>query len=197
MIINNQKIDHTFGRREFGTSGWNCTSTKVVKTLCLTMSVIAMEFHVSAQSIEKAVIVTSGNTISNNNVSMTYTVGQPTTEMRTSENLAVTGQYQQTEVGKMVAGLLDKKDISSQLAAYPNPVSKILNLYLNSKEVNEYKVDMYNTNGEIVKTGKWLSDKTPLLLDLSGIAMGTYYIKVFSERNQEFGLLKVVKVKEP
>ncbi|MEZ5018034.1 MAG: kelch repeat-containing protein [Flavipsychrobacter sp.] len=66
---------------------------------------------------------------------------------------------------------------SNNLAVYPNPSKGLLTL--NQKGIEHQKYDIYNTQGQIVKSGNIPANKT---IDIKSLAIGTYILQVSTKK---------------
>lgn len=83
--------------------------------------------------------------------------------------------------------ILGTTNVAQNISFYPNPVAEIM--HINSKDAIE-AVAIYNTTGQRVYDVPAIQNNTEL--DLSNLATGIYFVKVYSNGNME--TLKVVKI---
>ena len=74
----------------------------------------------------------------------------------------------------------------SKAAAYPNPVTDVLNVSYNN-EISS--IDMFNLLGQHIQTIR--PNATDAKIDMSGLPQGTYLLQVSSQGNST--MIKVVK----
>ncbi len=84
---------------------------------------------------------------------------------------------------------LNKKSITNSINLYPNPSKGIFTIDLKTIS-GKNKIEVYNQIGQKVFTEQLLSGKT--VLDLSQIAKGIYFSKIFSEKSEVISTQKII-----
>ncbi|MEO8150410.1 MAG: T9SS type A sorting domain-containing protein, partial [Bacteroidia bacterium] len=74
-------------------------------------------------------------------------------------------------------------------SVYPNPASDNFNIEFS--EEGNFKIELYDIRGRIIKTVISNSDKANILL--IGIKKGTYYVRVTEQETNESALIKLIK----
>jgi hypothetical protein len=83
---------------------------------------------------------------------------------------------------------INETDKSAGIQVYPNPADDIL--YINSSEGIE-SVQLFNSEGKLIRNNSNEQNRNLKNVDLSGLAPGLYFVKVFTEQNVFSG--KVIK----
>lgn len=93
----------------------------------------------------------------------------------------------------ITVGLFEQEKTNLQLAAYPNPVTDILNVVLNSKMNANYVVNILDVTGKVVLQQASVSNNTQnkIAVDVAGLAKGVYLVTVNQAGN--VGQIRFVK----
>jgi len=85
-------------------------------------------------------------------------------------------------------------DSEISFKVYPSPATDLLNIEINPADTGRIYIELYNNSG--VKTLTKITTYQPVLqVNVSDIASGIYYLKVFkpSSEDQSFNVEKVIK----
>ena len=118
-----------------------------------------------------SVISSSGDSYSNSNVNMDYTLGEIVVETHSNSNTIVTQGFHQ-EVLKVATEIVNI-DINTKV--YPNPTTSILNIDL-EKNVNA-DIMVYDINGKLVIKER-LNNEQQKQLDFSFLRQGNYFLHI-------------------
>jgi hypothetical protein len=137
------------------------------KITILIVSIALFGQIMQAQSIERDVIGSSGEAVSNNAGTLSYTLGETITLTSTDDKL--TQGFQQTNEDATVS-TIDLTKYTDDIVAYPNPAISYLKLR-SSKSLMNYNFSIVDMQGKVVKQGSITSDST---IDVSDLACSTY-----------------------
>ena len=133
----------------------------------------------NAQSVVQS--VNSGSLItSSSSVSIGEIVINPVNQNQSSSGLiGILSQVnQQLEVPQF--------ELSDNVVVYPNPTESSI-LFKSMESLNNEKVAIYNTNGQLITEKTILSDNS---VDLSNLSTGIYLIQLSSEPKKSFKIIK-------
>jgi len=68
-----------------------------------------------------------------------------------------------------------------EIQVYPNPVADVLQVQLEEPLAKTGVMEIYNANGQVVKTGVLTPQQTIAKIDLSTLTKGTYILKIPNE----------------
>ncbi|MFO7864255.1 MAG: T9SS type A sorting domain-containing protein [Salinivirgaceae bacterium] len=122
---------------------------------------------ISAQEL----VTTSGETFSNTNYQMSFSLGETLTETFSSEEHTLTQGFQQGNL--TVTSVADPVQTGLSVSVYPNPVQNHLTI---ETDVQGAKYRIINIQGKVVKTGH--ITETALQIDFSYLSNGTYLLNV-------------------
>ena len=157
------------------------------KRLTSTLAALVMFLCAAySQSITTDVFASSGTDFESGNASLSWTLGENFIEtFEVSSGIQTLG-FHQTFFGTTQ---VEPQLMDINLRVYPNPFSQ--HLYIQStKELNEMHVKIYNSTGENVFDQKIYQTNT-YQLNLSGLTDGIYYLKVISEKTENFKIIKL------
>lgn len=138
----------------------------------------------NAQKIQQQIINSSGSVFSNNNISVTFNVGEPLTSMLSNnDSLLTQGFIQPLKIDLPTA--LEEED---ECVLFPNPTVGIVNVTINEPKITLTRVDIYTNDGRLVLS-KNLTNNS---FDMSSLPDGIYWVLPFSN-DKQFCLKKIVK----
>ena len=68
--------------------------------------------------------------------------------------------------------------LQNKISIYPNPSKGRVNISINNISVNNLKVEITNTNGQLIYSNNLNSSGIKQGIDLTGKAKGVYFIKI-------------------
>ena len=154
----------------------------------LTVLMLTSIIMTSAQTIDKQVVASGGETIINGDNSLTFTVGEPVMGKIGSGVTINQGFLAGAALSSTLA--VDEQLLSSAIKVYPNPVSD--NLKIDFTDIaGETKVVIYNSTGQIVKTEKLSTQNNNL--DLSQLQSGLYLVNLHFLDYKTVKTFKIIK----
>jgi hypothetical protein len=148
---------------------------------------VILIFYMSSSLAQEAISAAGGDGTGSGG-SAAYTVGQ----ILYSSSSGATGEMihgvQQPYEISVVNGLEQFKELELILSTYPNPVTDLLILKVESLKWNDLNFQMYNSEGKILFSDKLLNTETNI--DMSHLAPGIYFLKV----NKEKDVVKTFKI---
>ena len=114
-----------------------------------------------------------------NGNSLSYSMGELMVETASNYNQNLTQGFQQNSF-KAIVGIIEVKDVTINVEAYPNPTTEFLNIKISGKNTTlsakEYDLTLYDMLGKEVQLDKnWIDDQT-IRLDLKQIPTGMYMV---------------------
>ncbi|MBI3520758.1 MAG: T9SS type A sorting domain-containing protein [Bacteroidetes bacterium] len=94
------------------------------------------------------------------------------------DNLAFSGS---------VTGIENHESFVSEMVVYPNPSSEVVNFKFNIKSAQQINIEITDINGKVIRSnnfGKMQGESTQSV-NISGIAKGTYFVKINGEQATE------------
>ncbi len=143
---------------------------------------------VTAQSIDKQVIASGGETINNANHSLTFTIGESI--IGKIENGAIINQGFLAGAASGSTLAVDEQLLSTAIKVYPNPVADHLSIDLNDI-AGETKIVIYNSTGQLIKTEKLSTQNNNI--DLSQLQSGLYLVNLHFSDYKTIKTFKIIK----
>lgn len=141
---------------------------------------------VSAQSISKQVIGAAGKTQTNNNLKVSYTVGEPVVGLMTAGgNQLGNGYYPALNLQALS---IEDNVLDLQLRVYPNPTSQ--SLYVSHPDMNSFGITIVDLNGKQLYSGT-INKEEPL--DVSNYTQGMYLITIENTTTNKKNTYKIIK----
>jgi hypothetical protein len=154
------------------------------KLLLVTFIVIGPQLYA------QEVISSAGDHSSGNTIQVSWTIGEPVIET------GMNGQYILTQgmhQGNLIVTKLNEiEGLDIEISAYPNPVSKYLNLDIDAPILNGFTYALYDVNGQLLKRQEVSEPITVIPMD--SYSHSSYVLRVIRE-NQEVKVFKVIKNK--
>lgn len=139
-----------------------------------------------SQSISKQVIGTSGKTLTNSNLKVSYTVGEPVVGLMTAGgNQLGNGYYPAMDLQALS---IDDASLNVQIKIYPNPTSQ--SLYVTHPELTTFHVHIADLNGKQLFEGTIEKD---VALDVSSYTQGMYLITIENKESNKKNTYKIIK----
>ncbi len=133
--------------------------------------------------------VASGNDASGINGTVNSSVGQIDYTTKSSSAGSVAEGIQQPYEIFIITGI-EEKEITLNISVYPNPTSETISLDLGSIDFEKMTYALFNLEGSLISQNFLIKKQTDI--PLSGKAAGTYFIKVFNNKN-EIKVFKIIK----
>jgi hypothetical protein len=161
--------------------------------IILFSAVILFGNILNAQSLERRVIATAGNTAQTGGLQLDHTVGEVIVTSLNNGELQLTQGFHQ---GQLMTTGLDGLPIQVDYKIYPNPVASTLWMIMEGPDL-DYIIVLYNTNGQmlagtkkVVKaSGFWKES-----LDLSGLVAGSYQVVISDGKGKWLASHQIVKM---
>lgn len=151
--------------------------------LVLTLTFSSLSF---SQSISKQVIGTSGKTLTNSNLKLSYTVGEPVVGLMTAGgNQLGNGYYPAMDLQALS---VEDNVLDVQLKVYPNPTSQ--SLYVSHPELNSFGITIVDLNGKQLYSGTIIKEEP---LDVSNYTQGIYLVTVENTVTNKKNTYKIIK----
>ncbi len=148
-----------------------------------------------AQQLEREVVASGGNYSSNANMSLSYTVGEPVIETKSTSSLVLTQGFQQSRTDTVVG--IAEQGVDMRIKAYPNPTPDVVVLELNTEEQRNLRLDVYDVQGKkqaIPEQELSVNGRMKKELDFGDLAAGNYFIRLRSKEGKPVKSIKVQKI---
>ena len=122
---------------------------------------------------------TTGNNDSNNNGSVSYSVGQITYQTNTGTNGSVIEGVQQPYKISVVTDIEEAKNINLSIAAYPNPTTNYLTLEVKNFELSNLNFQLLDIRGKLLQKKKITDSQTKIIMN--NLVPATYFVKIIQK----------------
>lgn len=141
-----------------------------------------------ATSLAQEAIIPAGGDGSGSGGSVAFTVGQILYTSYDGGSAAVVQGVQQPYEISVIIGLDEFEEIGLSLSTFPNPVTDVLILKVESLIWTDLNYQMYDSDGRLFMSDKLLNSETNI--DMSLLAPGLYFLRV----NMEKDAIKTFKI---
>ena len=152
------------------------------------LSIIALVSSalVFSQSITKQVIGANGKALSNGNLKVSYTVGEPVVGIMTAGGSQLGNGYYPAL--NLQALSVEDNVLDVQLKVYPNPTSQ--SLYVSHPDMNSFGITIVDLNGKQLYSGTINKEKP---LDVSNYTQGMYLVTIENTTTNKKNSYKIIK----
>lgn len=162
---------------------------KIIKYVFLVLFAVANITSSKSQSVSQSVISPGGNTFSNNDYIVSFTIGEPVIKTFKNNNIILTQGFQQSF---SVVSATFNFNTNENIIVFPIPFKDHINIKLNKniKPGDGLNYKIYNINGHLVKKNNIYSIKTTL--NTSDLSQGLFLLKVF-QNEKSINTTKLIK----
>jgi hypothetical protein len=144
--------------------------------------IISLISFMSLAGMSQEVVTSSGGFYEATDAQLSWTFGELMTETYETATVHLTQGEQQTRM--QVASIADNE--LSEVTIYPNP---FIDFFMINSDGIPYNYVIHSTTGQEIQIGKIAASETKI--DLSAIATGIYYIRIYSDSKEKtFKLIK-------
>lgn len=144
----------------------------------------------SVQGYAQEGISTVGADLNNTGGSVSYTIGQPCYKVQSDGTSSITQGVQQPFEISVITDLDQRKAISLQLIAYPNPIRDYLQIKIEQGNYSNLTYKLFDLQGLLIQEDKIVEGEARL--NAYDLVPSTYIVKVFAE-NREVKTFKIIK----
>jgi hypothetical protein len=154
----------------------------------LTLVLLTTINIVSAQTIDRQVFTTAGNSVSNANHKITFTIGEPL--IGTIQSSIIINQGFLAAASSSTTLAVDEQLLSTAIKVYPNPVTEKLSIDLNGVS-GDAKVMIYSSTGQLLKTEKLNAQNNTI--NISHLQNGLYLVNLHFLDYKTVKTFKIIK----
>jgi len=156
-----------------------------MRSIVLFLFIFSFTNNVSAQQSAN----TSGKNVSQNNTSVSYSIGEVYYNTTTTLSSVITQGIQQPYEIYLISGIGNEKDVQL-ITAFPNPTSTSIKIVTQDIKIDGLNYKLYDLLGKEILSGDITSNQTEL--DLNNLMPAVYFIKVF-RYNSTIKYFKIIK----
>ncbi len=145
-------------------------------------------FFIILNSNGQEVVASSGNHFSNNEIQISWTLGEPVIQTLSNNNVLLTQGFHQAKL--TVTAIEELDDLLMQISAYPNPTSNILKLSVKNSGKEELHYTLYTLDGKMLMQKQIESDLSEI--SMMNYVSAIYFLKVTSN-NSTLKTFKIIK----
>ncbi len=163
-----------------------------MRKLLYTLLLLTITTGIYSQDISLTVISSGGTTASTSGGSVSFTAGEPVTGTISNGSYTMTQGFQQ---GSLIVNAVEENlPASCSIKAWPIPFANEINIECKLDTESEVTFEFTDINGKPVFRSVQSSAGKLFGADLSGLAAGSYMLKVMFNDGKYFKIIKVVKV---
>jgi len=157
--------------------------------LCLTILICGI---VHSQKCKPEILSNGGGLLSNANVKMTYTIGEPITGKILNGTTILSQGFQQTWKNTHTS-LQELPAEHLKIKAFPNPTQDIINLSWEADHSEAIMIDLIDLNGKTLfrqTIGNTTNEKQ---INLADYPEGIYILKINAISGKQLSIFKILK----
>ncbi|MCB0463751.1 MAG: T9SS type A sorting domain-containing protein [Flavobacteriaceae bacterium] len=128
---------------------------------------------VQAQTIEKFSIDSGGNSTSNSNITILYTIGEVNVQELNAGNILLSEGFISSDFGETLS-IVDDNLMDNQLLLYPNPVKDLVTI--TNLPYGETRIMVFDITGKVMVSK--LTNAETTTLNTSNFANGVYLVQL-------------------
>lgn len=159
----------------------------------LFLSIILMP--ASAQTIGRKTISSAGRYVINSSLQVGYNIGEAVIFIGSNSDAVVTQGFEQED--KFLLSSVNASASVMHFAAYPNPVSDILYISVQTKNKFPYKLTMFDAIGKTVKdisVEGYFDGQAVMKLNISELPAGIYMLSLHNVEHRLYMHFKITKI---
>jgi hypothetical protein len=158
----------------------------------ITLLIILTSFSAVAQQVSPEVIASAGDHFENEDISISWTLGEPVIATLDAEYILTQGFHQDLYIITSV----DEIEITEfSVNVYPNPTRDLVNIAIqqDSKQAEAATIQLMDTKGSIIKEiNKSKEDNSPTQFNLASYERSNYFLRVIM--NGKIKTYKIIKI---
>ena len=156
-----------------------------MKTIIISFLMIFSFLICRTQTLEPYVIASAGKQVSNNGISLSYTIGEPVVAtFRSSDNSKILTQGFQQPNDIIISGI-DNSNLNFNVTFFPNPTRDIVNIRIfNSIPDRKFSIIFLDRIGQILEipiSKKTINKIENIKIDLTDFDEGIYLVLIIDE----------------
>ena len=145
-------------------------------------------YSVKSQSIEQYLIASSGNHFEENNIMLSWSIGECIIETYEQNQVMLSqGFHQVTDI----VNEYNEIAINNDFILHPNPAKDIIYISLPSNENSDFTLKIFNVNGQLKKNIEIYNSSTTI--DISSFERGFFIVQIQDNNNKEIHHTKIIK----
>ena len=151
----------------------------LIKMKVLKYTFILLCYLFFKNSFAQSVVSSTGDELINSEYQLSFTMGETAIKTLEKEDKILTQGFHQTRLTITSIEYFSDKDLKINL--FPNPATDYLNLFIDTKNIDNSFYIIYNLNGEKLKHNKILNFETQISFE--EYAPSVYFVKIFINNN--------------
>jgi hypothetical protein len=155
---------------------------------------ILITVKISFSGISQEIITSSGDHYSNEDITLSWTIGEGVTEAYEKNEIILNQGFQQNI--EIIPFITESNTLQGiEFTLYPNPVSEIINIDLSAANDCALSVDIFDIKGKMLFAIKKSKKQQSVQIELSEFPAGEYILKVYSKNNYINNSYVIIKYK--
>lgn len=165
--------------------------------LSIVFIVVLLSDDLPAQSLERFVFSSFGESVSSSGINFTYTVGEPITPtyFSTANNLILTQGFIQPEKSD-ISSVVNFDTQEGNFMVFPNPSAGSFTIQSQSNQPFTYQ--LHNTDGKLLFESNQLQNfgQHAVTIHAESLSQGIYYLRILDDHNRSIRNFKLIKINQ-
>lgn len=163
-----------------------------MKKLVITSAFSTLAIFGIAQEASPRVIANSGDSFSQSNAQISFTMGEPIIETQNSGTTILTQGFHQTQ---LQVTLFDQFGINTNnIELFPNPTQDQVNITFQNDAPISVSYTLYDDIGRVVHSDEtFISSYEKMVYDLRDYVPGVYYIQLITDNGKTNKTYQIIK----
>ena len=160
----------------------------------ITLILTTITINLSAQSIERQVIGSTGGTAKTGGIIITSTVGEVAVSTSSTASILLAEGYQQALDSNSVS--IAEIENTAKMKLYPNPTTNRAKLDITANFNSATTIAVYSLDGKLISSNSLTLTsgiESSIQIDVSAQASGVYIIRIIGEDNSFLETMRLVK----
>jgi hypothetical protein len=153
--------------------------------------IILIATNCPGQSISRQIIGSAGSNMSNSDVNISWTVGEPVTKTFSNNDYILLQGFHVGPISAQIADYVYENFSGLNISLYPNPVEDQLVIEFDELCEKPVVLQLFSITGEMMLSMKIPAFSLRERLSLSDYNSGTYFLKIiYNKREEVYTLIK-------
>jgi hypothetical protein len=147
-----------------------------------------------SQKLKPEIISAGGGLMSNANVKVTFTIGEPVTGKILNGSRVLWQGFQQYWKISTSTSIAELTTNHFNFNVYPNPTKDFINILLQTSQTESMVISIVDMNGKVFNQQKIVDKITEKQIDVANYPSGIYLLRITTVSGKHLGTFKLQKI---
>ncbi len=155
---------------------------------------IVLGTFVKSQQLQPQVVATTGNSSQQNNVHISYTVGEAVIQTLSTTDNTLTQGFQQPHYNITI--IPQQNDLPYSIHVYPNPAKDELIIDVQTDVNSKFSMSLFDMSGKCLNVQEIIPNQQPkITLPMQQLADGKYLLHISDNKQHQTKTFEIIKTK--